>query len=212
MSIEIIHNKHNDYCRQYYQTHKKERAEYHHNHYESNKNYILLRNKLYRLEHKEDISLNKKKYYEEHQLERAEYCRTHTDYTKAKQIEYRLNGKSRMATREYRLNHPEKIIAYRLKIKKEVLTHYGLGKCACAKCGFDDIRALSIDHINGDGYKDRKKKVGVFCYNWLISNNYPEGYQTLCMNCQFIKKVEHNENKWRENRKVREINHADRDN
>jgi len=80
-------------------------------------------------------------------------------------------------------------------VKQVVLAHYGNGKVACVKCGFSDIRALSIDHINGDGWKDRAKsngntfhRGGSGMYYYLRRNSYPEGYQTLCMNCQFIKR------------------------
>jgi len=75
----------------------------------------------------------------------------------------------------------------RLNIKQTVLTHYGNEKCACVECGFSDIRALSIDHIKNDGAKHRKSGI-LKIYNWLVENDYPEGYQTLCMNCQWIKK------------------------
>jgi len=74
-----------------------------------------------------------------------------------------------------------------------VLTHYGNEKCSCVKCGFSDIRALSIDHINGDGANHRKEVRSSNLYRWLIQNNYPEGFQTLCMNCQSIKRYENNE-------------------
>ena len=84
-----------------------------------------------------------------------------------------------------------------LRIKTGVLTHYGNGKCVCVKCGFNDVRALSIDHINNDGAKFRKTMMpnrsrafsGLEFYAWLKKNNYPNGLQTLCMNCQWIKKL-----------------------
>ena len=83
-----------------------------------------------------------------------------------------------------------------LLIKKQVLTHYGNGKVACVRCGFSDIRALSIDHINGGGVKHRKS-LGVTSgnnfYVWLKNNDYPLEYQTLCMNCQYIKREENRE-------------------
>jgi len=62
-------------------------------------------------------------------------------------------------------------------------------------CGFADIRALSIDHIDGGGNKHRRfLGFGLFgagqkFYSWLKKEGYPEGYQTLCMNCQWIKRV-----------------------
>lgn len=85
----------------------------------------------------------------------------------------------------------------RAKLRVETLSHYGGGECACVACGFQDIRALSIDHINGDGHKQRKElkiQGGVRLYAWLKTNFYPKGYQTLCMNCQFIKRWENHEN------------------
>jgi len=85
----------------------------------------------------------------------------------------------------------DKRIARKFETKIKVLTHYGKGKCACVFCGFDDIRALSIDHINGrEGYNHHKRIGGDSLYRWLLKNKLPEGFQTLCMNCQFIKRYE----------------------
>ena len=84
----------------------------------------------------------------------------------------------------------------RLKLKLGILTHYGGGKPVCVKCGFNNERALSIDHLNGGGIQHFKQKgvgYGQKFYYWLKRNNYPEVYQTLCMNCQFIKRFENNE-------------------
>lgn len=79
------------------------------------------------------------------------------------------------------------------KRKILVMTYYGDNKCACIMCGESDIRCLSIDHIEGGGAKHRHELFGGTgqggrrFYYWLIKNNYPKGYQTLCMNCQFKK-------------------------
>ncbi len=76
------------------------------------------------------------------------------------------------------------------EIKKAIISHYSKGKQSCSKCGFADIRALTIDHIEGKGGVHRRQiNTGNF-YRWLIRNNLPNGYQILCMNCQFIKKHE----------------------
>ena len=87
-------------------------------------------------------------------------------------------------------------------LKREVLTHYGNGYLACVKCQFFDIRALSIDHISGGGTRRRggRRSSGVF-YRWLKNNGYPLGYQTLCMNCQFIKRFENREDYWHTGRR-----------
>ena len=57
------------------------------------------------------------------------------------------------------------------------------------------MRALSIDHLDGGGTAHRKI-VGRNIYYWLIKNAFPKGYQVLCMNCQWIKRVEKNECQW----------------
>jgi hypothetical protein len=82
------------------------------------------------------------------------------------------------------------------KLKLTVLTHYsGTNPPQCAnpygehKEPYTNIKALSIDHINGGGNKHRKT-IGWSLYYWLIAHNYPKGFQVLCMNCQFIKKYE----------------------
>jgi len=97
---------------------------------------------------------------------------------------------------KYRQKNPDKVRAWvnksYLLMRTKVLTHYGNDKCACVKCGFDDIRALSIDHINGYGKKPTKtysNRSGTGLYYWLVRLNYPEGFQTLCMNCQFVKRA-----------------------
>lgn len=82
---------------------------------------------------------------------------------------------------------------YKQARKELLLRHYGNGELKCVNCGFDNIKALSLDHINGGGNKHRRdtdNKGGEKFYTWLIKNNFPEGYQTLCMNCQFIKRYE----------------------
>jgi len=100
--------------------------------------------------------------------------------------------------RHYHANREELRAYYRnynQQIKAEVLTYYGNGKLACVHCGFDDVRALSLDHINGDGAERRRKgePMGVMLYRKLRRGEYPQGYQTLCGNCQLIKKFENRE-------------------
>jgi len=81
------------------------------------------------------------------------------------------------------------------KQKRLVISHYSNGSMVCCKCGFSDIRALSIDHINGGGrrHTEEIRKAGTIFYRWLIKNNFPNGFQVLCMNCNYIKKAENKE-------------------
>jgi len=97
----------------------------------------------------------------------------------------------------WRHNHrrQSKVIAHRrwLKDKSEILTYYGGGKCVCVICGENRLACLTIDHINNDGAQHRKNLglvSGKAFYHWLKINNFPEGFQTLCGNCQLIKRAE----------------------
>jgi hypothetical protein len=72
------------------------------------------------------------------------------------------------------------------KNREITLRHYG-GKCVC--CGEDELYFLAIDHIDGDGNTHRKKikKWGSGFFGWLVKNNFPEGFQILCHNCNMGK-------------------------
>ena len=109
------------------------------------------------------------------------------EYAKRRRAElYQLDKVNR------RIKERQQTPVYRLRLKAKILTHYGNGKLACVNCGFSDIQALSIDHINGNGAEWRKLHGGrssIILYRYLQRENFPEGYQTLCMNCQFIKRV-----------------------
>lgn len=66
----------------------------------------------------------------------------------------------------------------------------------CVKCNFSDSRALQIDHINGGGVKELRKLSTSLYFTKIkesIKNNSNE-YQLLCANCNWIKRIENNEN------------------
>jgi len=70
----------------------------------------------------------------------------------------------------------------------DVIDGYG-GKCAC--CGETRKEYLTIDHVDGNGNK-QKREIGVAgsngLYRWLRQNNYPKGFQVLCFNCNMGKR------------------------
>lgn len=71
------------------------------------------------------------------------------------------------------------------KLQEEVLTHYGGGKMACVCCGETIFQFLTIDHMNGREQHEKKNRKyrGWMLKQYLRSHGYPEGYQTLCFNC-----------------------------
>lgn len=71
----------------------------------------------------------------------------------------------------------------RATVRQKTFDHYGW---VCACCGESNSGFLTIDHIQGGGNKHRKeigRGGGNWFYAWLIRENYPDGYQTLCYNC-----------------------------
>lgn len=82
----------------------------------------------------------------------------------------------------------QKQLNRRKKNKTLVFEAYGGFVCNC--CGETMNECLSIDHLNNNGHVHRKEigSQGSAFYAWLVSNNFPPGYQVLCMNCQFGKK------------------------
>lgn len=86
------------------------------------------------------------------------------------------------------------------EIKNEIFQFLGN---KCVHCGFDsDPRAFQIDHVKGNGSKERKQKYGKNCGNFTyylhILKALRDGskdYQLLCANCNVIKCFE--EKEWR---------------
>jgi RNase P subunit RPR2 len=105
--------------------------------------------------------------------------------------------KSRQEDSELRLKHNAEQSDWgrkeRLRIKKETFALLG-GKCV--KCGFSDIRALQIDHVNGGGVKHYKSRSSSIRFYKDILDEIKEGsekYQLLCANCNWIKRYENGE-------------------
>lgn len=124
---------------------------------------------------------------------REKYLETHIDEIKAWQKDYYQKNKEsiRKKQQKYEQENRGKFKVYqkqfREKLRLECLTHYGGNPPKCACCGETEIKFLTIDHINGGGnqhYKLRKKSS---IYQWLVNNNFPEGYQVLCYNCNCAK-------------------------
>lgn len=93
--------------------------------------------------------------------------------------------------RRYRKEHPERYrkasIKAKDKLRQSVFEIYGN---VCARCGFDDKRALTLDHINNNGAEERAEIGSRGSYRRAIETHLPDEYQILCMNCQFIKQIE----------------------
>ena len=91
------------------------------------------------------------------------------------------------ASKRHRENKPERLT--QKKIRARIFEILGE---TCVRCGFNDKRALWIDHVLGDGAAERKR-LGVYQVYLKIIATKGKGYQMLCANCQAIKKAENRE-------------------
>ena len=110
------------------------------------------------------------------------YRREHDDETKAAAKEWSRNNRARIRGSVNR----------RLKeLKIEAMVH--LGGALCARCGFSDLRALQIDHVNGGGKAERKKNRNYPSYYRSVAKSEIGKYQVLCANCNWSKRSENGE-------------------
>lgn len=60
----------------------------------------------------------------------------------------------------------------------------------CILCGFDDYRALQVDHIEGNGSSEYKHSYGGTYWRRVIESvlKKENKYQLLCANCNWIKR------------------------
>ena len=74
-------------------------------------------------------------------------------------------------------------------IKIQVMTHYSRGRPECACCGENfHIDFLALDHIKPRKEMGHKSSfTGIKIYRWIIKNDYPDGFQILCHNCNTAK-------------------------
>ncbi len=104
---------------------------------------------------------------------------------------YKDPEKKKLYSKIYREMFREKILTQRRSYWKEqrmkVLLHYSNNQLECKCCGEEIYEFLSIDHINGGGNQHRKQLGSKYIYSWLISNNFPAGYQVLCHSCNMAK-------------------------
>ena len=78
-------------------------------------------------------------------------------------------------------------------LKLAAFAAYGGAVCSCVNCPEREnprIEFLTIDHIAGGGNQHRKVVgSGSSFYAWLRNNKYPQGYQVLCMNCNWGRRL-----------------------
>jgi hypothetical protein len=120
---------------------------------------------------------------EKRAYDHARYIKYGDYYRKANRARYLKNKKTILAKHKL----------YQDNARRQIVEYFG-GKCI--RCGYDDIRALQIDHVNGGGNQHRiNRKNKTIGYYKEIMEDKTNSYQLLCANCNQIKKVENGEHK-----------------
>jgi hypothetical protein len=148
---------------------------------------------------------------EERKTKRREYSQRSGVKAKAKKYDQTPKRKAKKKKYSQRPEIKAKIIDYRSINRFKVLQHYSktlsnsdIPCCNC--CGLDEhIDFLALDHITGRknmdfeselvklGYSSKLKDIKLL--NWIIKNNFPDGFQVLCNNCNIAKGMKKNKNK-----------------
>lgn len=128
---------------------------------------ILEKNRRYRERNRERLREKYKQYYNENR----EKCLA--------------------AAKTYAASHPEKRSSGTRK-RWTAMRHALFAKLGeqCIRCGFDDWRALQIDHVNGGGTQERKKFTNRYAYYAAMLEAENGKLQVLCANCHQIKLYE----------------------
>jgi hypothetical protein len=148
---------------------------------------ILARSKEYCASNREKICARMKIYNASRREEQKAYMLAHKEERAIKAKIYRETHRDELLQkrREKREETNKKERETKLLLRNEVLDYYG-GVCQC--CGESTKEFLCIDHINGGGNKHKQITKGSL-YRWLKKNNFPEGFQTLCHNCNQAKHI-----------------------
>lgn len=114
-------------------------------------------------------------------------------YKRRKNARYhknKLKNKDRLNARSRELVKSRKLV---------VVEHYSARKLKCNCCGVKGIEFLTIDHIMPRKEMEKNKQLKKIGYKalrrgnplcqWLITNNFPKGFQILCWNCNTAKGI-----------------------
>ncbi len=113
----------------------------------------------------------------------------HRSYMKEAQRRYRKSPTAIQRTQQQRADaewvdrQRERGREYWRLLRHKAIMQYGGYRCAC--CGESEPKFLTLDHIHNNGGTHRKEigNRGSGIFKWLRDNDYPPGFQVLCMNC-----------------------------
>ena len=151
--------------------------------------------KKYRTEYssRPEVKAKKKEYSSKPEVKAKKKEYSSKPEVKAKKKEYGKEYNSKSENRIRRIIINNKI---RIDVKTEVFSYYSkkisnsdIPICAC--CLYDDLRALTLDHIKGrmNVSPEEKQLHGVPLYKFVKAKGLPDEYQILCFNCNTMKGI-----------------------
>jgi len=169
--------------RKYYQEHREEQQTYHRKYWQEHKEERKAYARKHYQEHKEEAKLKSRKYWQQHREE-------HKAYAKEYRQEHREEVNAKL--RKYRQTHREEINAKASTSNRDKkLKVIELLGGRCRNCGLTDARVLQVNHINGDGKKDRASYSSHAFYTRILSNKRDtKDLELLCANCNILYEYE----------------------
>ena len=144
-----------------------------------------------------EIKAHRKKYSAkpENVMKRKDYANSPKGKATAKAFNRTPQRKAQWKKFRDKLENKAKRVNRTLKLKFEVFSVYSKrhsnSDIPCCRCCKDSshIEFLAVDHIHGRKHLPKEEQTlgGRDMNNWLKKNNYPEGFQILCSNCNFAK-------------------------
>ena len=131
---------------------------------------------------------------------------------KARESTPEFKAKKRIWEKNYRKKPERKAqrSQYHKNLRIKVLIHYSKslsnGDIPCCNCCGENFHVdfLALDHIAGRRQMDSEPELVKLGYSskldshelnhWIIRNNFPDGFQVLCHNCNFAKGMKKNNN------------------
>ena len=151
---------------------------------------------------------------------KAQAKKANKKYHARPEVKARQQNPERMAKAKMIRNKPENLTsaknerdANRLKILKHYSKRLSNSNIPCCNCCGENFHVdfLAIDHIRGSKQMDLEPELVKLKYSsklrnqnlhrWIILNNFPNGFQILCTNCNFAKGMKKNNNKCPHERK-----------
>ncbi len=95
----------------------------------------------------------------------------------------------------------------RLKVLQTYSKRLSNSNIPCCRCCGENshLDFLALDHIAGRYQMNREpelvklgyssKLLGSILYNWIRDSDFPDGFQVLCINCNYAKGMKKNKNK-----------------